>query len=423
MSATERAIRIDRVWKKFRVGEFHDSLRDLIPDLFRRIVGRGVQRDELGSKEFWALKDVAFEVGKGESLGIIGPNGAGKSTLLKVLSRIMRPDRGRYEVDGRVSALIEVGAGFHPDLTGRENLFLNGAILGMKRAEVKAREEEIIEFSGIGRFIDTPVKRFSSGMKARLGFAVAAHLKPDILLVDEVLSVGDAAFRGKCVRFMRQLIQSDVTVVFISHILEQVRRLCPRTVVLDQGQTVYDGPTDGAIRKYMELISKHTGLVGASQAAAVIQNVRFCDQDDQEVLEWNAQEPGVVHFDLVVHRPIHAPHVKINFCALGGQWLGVANSVDKLDLPGEPGVYPLKLTLDPVPFVNGDFELQFEIGGVDGERGDEGGPIWSSSQPMVLTVRDPRSGAPGVRCEGVWERANEPGLGASLERLSSPSIS
>src|SRR5499427_6753487 len=190
------ALRMHQVFKKFARGERHDSLRDLIPALAKRLVspGRALQ---LSKEEFWALNDVCFEIRRGEAVGVIGHNGAGKSTILKHLSGIMRPTSGSVEVNGKLSALIEVGAGFHPDLTGRENVFLNGVILGMSRAEIRRKFDEIIEFSGLQQFVDTPVKRYSSGMHARLGFAVAAHLEPDILVIDEVLSVGDWAFQTK----------------------------------------------------------------------------------------------------------------------------------------------------------------------------------------------------------------------------------
>ena len=185
------ALRMEHVYKKFKRGERHDSLRDLIPALFRRAVSKVAMVPELKEQEFWALRDVYFDIAKGEAVGIIGHNGAGKSTMLKHLAGIMRPTRGESRSNGRLSALIEVGAGFHQDLTGRENVFLNGVILGMSRAEIARKFDEIVEFSGLADFIDTPVKRYSSGMFARLGFSVAAHLDPDILIIDEVLSVGD----------------------------------------------------------------------------------------------------------------------------------------------------------------------------------------------------------------------------------------
>ena len=185
------------VWKKFRKGEKFNSLRDAIPALFSRLTDAHAD-EPLKEKEFWALCDVSFAVGKGEVVGVMGPNGAGKSTILKLLSKIMYPTKGEMKVNGRLSALIEVTAGFHPELTGRENVYLNGTILGMRKREIDRKFDQIVEFSGISEFIDTPVKRYSSGMYSRLGFSVAANMNPDILLVDEVLSVGDMAFQAKC---------------------------------------------------------------------------------------------------------------------------------------------------------------------------------------------------------------------------------
>jgi len=244
------AVVFDHVCKKFRRGERHDSLRDLIPSVAARIFRRSSTAETLGDAEFWAVRDVSFEVKPGEALGIIGPNGAGKSTILKLLSRILRPTLGRCEVRGRAGALIEVAAGFHPDLTGRENLFLQGAIMGMKRTEIARRFDEIVEFAGVSEFIDTQVKRYSSGMNARLGFAIAAHLDPDVLLIDEVLSVGDAAFQDKCVDRMRELIRRGIPLVFISHNLPAILDLCTRAMVIDHGTVRFDGTPAAAIQEY-----------------------------------------------------------------------------------------------------------------------------------------------------------------------------
>jgi len=246
---SEVAIRFEHVSKRFALGERFDSLRDLVPAMARRLLGRGEEQVRKG--DFWALKDINLEVRKGEALGIVGHNGAGKSTMLKHLAGIMVPTKGRIEVDGRLSALIEVGAGFHPDLTGRENVYLNGVILGMTRAEVARKFDEIVEFSGLEAFIDTPVKRYSSGMYARLGFSVAAHLDPDILVIDEVLSVGDFAFQGKSLQKMRSIAASGATVLFVSHNLRAVADLCPRTVLLDAGAIVDDGPTSEVLQSYL----------------------------------------------------------------------------------------------------------------------------------------------------------------------------
>src|SRR5262249_25376255 len=235
------------LYKKFKKGEIHNSLRDLIPALVK-----GAVSGALGREEFWALRDVSFSVDKGEAFGIIGHNGAGKSTLLKHLCGILGPRGGELAVKGRLSALIEVGAGFHPDLTGRENIYLNGTILGMSRAEIRAKFDAIVAFSELEDFLDTPVKRYSSGMYARLGFAVAAHVEPDVLIVDEVLSVGDFLFQRKSVDKMRQVLRGGTTVVVVSHNLRAVAELCPRAMLLDHGRVAAMGDTGAVIKRYME---------------------------------------------------------------------------------------------------------------------------------------------------------------------------
>jgi lipopolysaccharide transport system ATP-binding protein len=247
----QSAITVHGVWKKFRRGERHDSLRDLIPATARRLFRRGA-RPELEDTEFWAVRDVSFDVNPGEALGIIGANGAGKSTILKLLTRILRPTRGQCEVRGRVGALIEVAAGFHPDLTGRENVYLQGSIMGMRRVEIARAFDQIVDFSGISEFIDTPVKRYSSGMNARLGFSIAAHLNPDVLLVDEVLAVGDVAFQERCIARMRALLARGIPVVFISHNLPAIVELCTRGIVIDRGSLVFDGAPAEAAAAYRQ---------------------------------------------------------------------------------------------------------------------------------------------------------------------------
>ena len=247
---SDAAIRMDAVWKKFQRGERHDSLRDLVPAIARRVLHGARPAGELGEDDFWALRDVSFAVQRGDALGIIGPNGAGKSTLLKILTRLLRPTMGTYQTHGRVGALIEVTAGFHPDLTGRENIYLNGSIIGMKRADIERRFDAIVEFSGIGEFIDTPVKRYSSGMNARLGFSVAAHLEPEILIVDEVLSVGDFTFQGKCIRWMQDLLKSGTTVIFVSHNMDAVLSLCNSALLLDHGRVAARGELTQVVGEY-----------------------------------------------------------------------------------------------------------------------------------------------------------------------------
>src|SRR6185312_7052001 len=233
--------------KKFKKGESHRSLRDFIPAL-----AKSVAKGTLSKEEFWALKDVTFQVERGEAFGVIGHNGAGKSTMLKHLCGILFPTSGELRVKGRLSALIEVGAGFHPDLTGRENIYLNGTILGMSRAEIDKKFDAIVAFSELEDFLDTPVKRFSSGMYARLGFAVAAHVDPDVLIVDEVLSVGDFLFQRKSVEKMRQVMKSGTTVVFVSHNLRAIADLCPRSMLLEHGRVAAIGASGTVIKTYME---------------------------------------------------------------------------------------------------------------------------------------------------------------------------
>ncbi|MGH2933073.1 MAG: polysaccharide ABC transporter ATP-binding protein [Gaiellaceae bacterium] len=250
--SSEAVITAEGVGKRYRLGEreSYGALRDVIAGAvtapIRRVRQRRVPRPEI-----WALEDVSFALGRGEVLGLIGANGAGKSTLLKVLSRITDPTRGRVVLRGRVGSLLEVGTGFHPELTGRENIMLNGTILGMRRSEIHRRFDEIVEFSGAQKFLDTPVKRYSSGMQVRLAFAVAAHLEPEILLVDEVLAVGDAEFQQKCLGKMRDVTREGRTIIFVSHNLAAVRALCPRALVLERGRLVFDGATEDAVHRYL----------------------------------------------------------------------------------------------------------------------------------------------------------------------------
>ena len=270
---SEVALRMEHVYKKFRKGEIYNSLRDLIPAL----TGRMFRQQELRAgdkREFWALQDVSFEVERGEAFGIIGHNGAGKSTILKILSRIMKPTKGRMVVHGRLSALIEIAAGFHQDLTGRENIFLNGTILGMTKREIESKLDQIIAFSGIEEFIDTPVKRYSSGMYARLGFSVATHVDPEVVLVDEVLSVGDYLFQNRCVERMKQVVTSGATVLFVSHNLKAVAEFCHRCLLLERGRAVMIGPAEEVISSYLSRCGRaHT--VDTHAKPVIISKVRF----------------------------------------------------------------------------------------------------------------------------------------------------
>jgi len=243
-------IEFQHVSKKFRRGEHHDSLRDLVPALAAKLFGRA-RREPRQSREFWAVQDVSFSVRPGEALGIIGPNGAGKSTILKLLTRILRPTRGRCGIRGRVGRLIEIAAGFHQDLTGAENIYLQGCIMGMTRAEIAQRFDDIVEFSELAEFIDTPVKRYSSGMNARLGFAIAAHMSPDVLIVDEVLAVGDWRFQRKAFDRIGEMVRRGLPVVIVSHQLDRIASLCTHGLLLDRGRVVRRGTPEECIAEYV----------------------------------------------------------------------------------------------------------------------------------------------------------------------------
>lgn len=292
------ALECNQIWKKFKMGERYDSLRDMIPGTIKRIFSRNNQK-ELDEKEFWAIKDITFQVNRGEAVGIIGPNGAGKSTILKLLSGILRPNKGEIKVNGRLSALIEVSAGFHPDLTGRENIYLNGSILGMKRKEIDKRLDDIVEFSGIREFIDTPVKRYSSGMHARLGFAVAAHINPDILLVDEVLSVGDLQFQKKCIDKMLSLKKQGVPIVFVSHNLQSVQMLCNRAFFLKNGQIFKQGNVSDVLNEYLFSGQATTEI----DNGVLISNITCFTYNREKSNVFQAGEKAFITFNLKVNKP------------------------------------------------------------------------------------------------------------------------
>ena len=249
--STDVAIRAEGVGKLYRMGATQGMYR--YRTLREELATRLRRRDSAAQpRSFWALRNVTFDIQEGEVVGIIGRNGAGKSTLLKIISRITAPTEGHLQVRGRVGSLLEVGTGFHPELTGRENIFLSGAVLGMRRSEITRQLDAIIEFAGVAPFIDTPVKRYSTGMYLRLAFAVAAHLETDILLVDEVLAVGDAEFQKKCLGRMAEFGSTGRTVLFVSHSMPSLLRLCPRLILLDRGCVVADGPAQGVAREYLE---------------------------------------------------------------------------------------------------------------------------------------------------------------------------
>lgn len=270
---SDTVIRVENLWKEYRYGTIsHATMKKDLQSWWARFRGKLDPNSPIAlphdpnttdrySDSFWALEDITFDVKQGEILGIIGKNGAGKSTLLKIMSRVTTPSKGLVKIKGRVACLLEVGTGFHPELTGRENIYLNGAILGLTKAEIKSRFDEIVDFAGVDDFIDTPVKRYSSGMHVRLGFSVAAHLDPEILLVDEVLAVGDAEFQKKCLGKMSEVSRGGRTIFFVSHNMLAVKKLCTKALLLERGKNVCIDETSSVIERYLSDTLEHSGEI------------------------------------------------------------------------------------------------------------------------------------------------------------------
>jgi lipopolysaccharide transport system ATP-binding protein len=353
---SEAAVRFNEVWKKFRRGQRHDSLRDLIPSAIGRVFGRPhSDATELRSREFWAVRCVSFEVRPGEALGIIGPNGAGKSTILKLLTRILKPTRGHCEVRGRAGALIEVAAGFHHDLTGRENVYLQGAIMGMKRAEIVRKFDEIVDFAGAGEFIDTQVKRYSTGMSTRLGFAIAAHLDPDVLLVDEVLSVGDAAFREKCTERMRELLRREIPLLFISHNLPAVLEICTRVMVIDRGTVRFEGDPARAIQEYRLVPWTNPGAQGSESGSPVwIARVELLNERGESSAVFQTMGGMRVRVDYEAVRPVRNAVIAVDIHRGDGFYCaGVSTLIDRHDLGVLDGVGHVELVFPRLALLPG----------------------------------------------------------------------
>ncbi len=337
------AIRVEDLGKRYRIGtapERYKTLRDTIVSIasvpiqsLRR--GTSLTATSKETSTIWALRNVSFDVRQGTVLGIVGRNGAGKSTLLKILSRVTEPTEGSAEIHGRVGSLLEVGTGFHPELTGRENIYLNGAILGMKRQEIDRKFDEIVSFSEVEQFIDTPVKRYSSGMYLRLAFAVAAHLEPEILVVDEVLAVGDAEFQRKCMGKMSDVAQAGRAVLFVSHNMSAILRLTEETLVLDKGQLVYRSPTPQAVDYYMA-----AGFTGAGERLWTIEEIpaeaapfvplaiRVKDHNGRVVDTLRSTEPFIVEIEYRLDQPITGLRVGIYLLTMRGEYVFTSFDLD-----------------------------------------------------------------------------------------------
>ena len=369
------AIHVENLGKRYRIGagiQRHTSIREALVDAatapFRNLKNlRRLSRFEIAEEAdvIWALRDVSFEVKHGEVLGIVGRNGAGKSTLLKLLSRITDPTAGRVELKGRVGSLLEVGTGFHPELTGRENVYLNGSILGMDRAYIARRFDEIVEFSGVEKFVDTPVKRYSSGMYLRLAFAVAAHLEPEILIVDEVLAVGDAEFQKKCLGKMDQVSRQGRTVLFVSHNLGAVTRLCPRTIWLRAGTLEVDGPSGEVVTQYqMRTIQGSAEWVQSGRASGqdvAFSRVAVLNRDGLLVTAFCGDEPVSVEISYVVHRPLAGCQIAATiFTSDGTAVLTTADSDQAAvsTLPRIMGEHTARLTIPACLLAPGVYSVQ-----------------------------------------------------------------
>lgn len=358
-------VEFDQISKRYRLGTL-GTLRGTVSALLEKNGGPDSARRIL-----WALRDVSFRVEPGESLGLIGPNGSGKTTTLRLLSNITRPTRGKIAVHGRTASLIELGAGFHPELTGLENVYLNGAILGLKRREIKHRLDEIIAFSGLERFIDTPVKRYSSGMYVRLGFAIAAHVEADVLLVDEVLAVGDSEFRQKCMERMEELRRSGTTLVFVSHNMYQVRRLCARALLLVKGEPLFLGDTNEAISAYEKMIhapdeqiDSTPGIPGAADVPGtiIISDITLQDRAGQPVTRLKHNQDLIVQINYRTYRPIANPVIRMRLMRSDNTVCAMTASAYQPDLDWTlAGEGTITLQFEPVQLAAGRYLIDLRI--------------------------------------------------------------
>jgi lipopolysaccharide transport system ATP-binding protein len=372
-------VEVRNISKQYRLGtayrrteNFREFLQRKVREPFRKLRGSNNGTGAGSASHFWALRDINFEVQEGEVLGIIGRNGAGKSTLLKILSRITDPTEGRAYVRGRLASLLEVGTGFHSELTGRENIFLNGAILGMRRAEIQAKFDEIVAFSEVEKFLDTPVKHYSSGMYVRLAFAVAANLNPEILVIDEVLAVGDVSFQKKCLGKMSEVSKGGRTVLFVSHNMATVENLCQRGIVLEQGKLVFSGTSKEAVKRYLNSVSGGaerdgsqvdlTNSAGRTRISRPLLSKLEFLRDDSEPLTGGLEIGGGlkirVHFTL--EKPTESFNIGLGFNSVMGQRVFTAHSFFEPNRSHGERVGPQVFTCDipSLTLMPGDYNLR-----------------------------------------------------------------
>jgi lipopolysaccharide transport system ATP-binding protein len=414
----DTAIRVEGLGKRYRIGApamNYRTLRDMLTEAGRvpaRLL-RGLQSNN-GLNAIWALKDVSFEVKQGQVLGVIGRNGAGKSTLLKILSRVTDPTEGLGEIHGRVGSLLEVGTGFHPELTGRENIYLNGAILGMHRSEIERKFDEMVDFSEVGPFIDTPVKRYSSGMYLRLAFAVAAHLEPEILVVDEVLAVGDAEFQRKCLGKMSDVAQQGRTVLFVSHNMSAILRLTQETIVIEKGRLGMRAPTPQAVDYYLSQGYSQEGQriwepdeVPAESAPFLPVAVRLKNACGKVVDTVRSVEPCTVELEYQLHAPITGLRIGVYLLSTRGEYIFTSFDTDEAERFEHMGIRPAghyfsRCTI-PADFLNeGRFVIGVNASSYRVQR------YFQDEKALTFTVD--AIGAPGMQ----WP---EPRMGAVRPRL------
>lgn len=350
---SSQAVNVSGLWKNFRL--YHEKNQYLKAAILR---GRRARYEE-----FWALRGIDFTVPTGTTFGVIGSNGSGKSTLLKCLTGILTPDKGSVTVKGRISALLELGAGFHPELSGRENVFMNGAILGLSKKEITAKFDDIVEFAGLENFIDTPVKNYSSGMFVRLGFAVAAHVEPEVLLIDEVLSVGDESFQRKCAERIEQFRREGRTIVFVSHGLVQVEQLCETCAWLEKGELKMVGPSAEVISTYQgdshhaQRVEGELGQRWGSGEAQIV-GVRVCDSDGRTSSVLTTMEGASIEVDLSSHMPLQDPVVTLRIDTLSGHpvW-GSSTRRNGLSLGMLDGPAKVSIRMESLPLLEGVYDL------------------------------------------------------------------
>ena len=354
------AIKVEHVSKKFS-RSLKRSMLYGVKDIGRNALGMGSKPEILRKQEFWAVDDVSFEVKKGEALGLIGPNGSGKSTLLKMLNGIYWPDKGRIQIKGSVGALIQVGAGFHPMLTGRENIYTNAAILGMTKNETDDKFDDIIKFADIGDFLDTPVKFYSSGMYVRLGFAVAIHCEPDVLLVDEVLAVGDTGFKIKCLNKMYNLAQ-DIAIVFVSHGMPYVSRLCSDAVLLNHGKTAFYGDVNKAIEGYFNMFSDDQGKIVVETEGSKITDIQVSAKKVGDYYELDYGEELTIEFNADINAKHKKFEIDLSFFTRDLQPVTKINlNQNRVFFDNLDRKMSISVSIPKVPFSPGIYYMQFNI--------------------------------------------------------------